>query len=784
MRRRWYWSGLFLSLAVGAILAFVGLLRIPAERGPWLGVSAARAAALLGLAGLAILHGTLALFFYRRPERAHFLAQHAQRIRFGLATSFVGGVLTLLLTRQYLPFSFYERLFPILSYLTAGAFLSWLWLISPLHSHLKSDWPGKAFLLTAIFVFSLVGWIAYSRMGLTRDTAYWAEPGIPITEAQLLAALLIGIMFLPLQEAKVAPILTGLGLWVLAVILWWLPPMQVMQSSFYAPMTAPHFAPYPYSDAAFYDSLAQSLLIGEGYLGRIPPRPLYVVFLAALHLLFGQNYSHILLAQTLVLGVIPPAFYLLARRLGSPAAGIGIALLAIFREWNSLWLSSVTRVSNTRTLMTDLPTLLVLLLVAWSVLRWLERPEASRSIWSGGLFGLLLLLRTQSLLLLPFLLLLSFLEHRSRLYWRMLLLFLAGMGAVILPWLLHNYIQSGFLAFDDPSQLGLLASQYSDRPLNPTPIHQNPLWFLLTRLIQEPGAVLGAVLNHTFATLIGGFLILPFQNVLVQGRYDLDWAERLSFQGTDRLLMIGYLLLFAFGLAAAWQRNRWRGLLPLFLTFGYALSNGVARFSGWRYNLPADWVGYFYLILGAIEGMQRLHFPITLPASVRISAFPLDLRQIAPALIILLAWGFLPWIAQEIVPSRYPSALSTPDAARQTLLNLGLPEQQTEKVLQRLEWQEGRLLYPRFFYKGIGLTGTNPWPAYTPQDYPRLGFVLLHRASWQVIFPVRQASVFPSQGAEVLIFGCKQADHFRAILLAVPQEGLLLRSDLPEWSCP
>ncbi len=784
MHRGGYWPGLFLSLAVGAILAMAWLLRIPAERGPWLGVSAARAAALLGLAGLAMLHGALALFFYYRPERASFLAQHAQPIRFGLAIGFLGGALTLQLTRQYMPLSFYERLLPILSYLLATALLSWFWLTPPLRSRLQFAWPLRVFLLIVTLVSGLVMWIARTRLGLTPDAAYWAEPGIPISTIQLLTALLIGIIFLPFQQSKGAPLLTGLALWGLAVGLWWLPPMQVMQGSFYAPITAPHFVPYPYSDAALYDSLAQSLLIGQGYLGRIPPRPLYVLFLAALHLFFGQNYSLILLAQTVILGLIPVAFYLLARQIGFPAAGIGIALLAIFREWNSLWLSSVTRVSNPRTLMTDLPTLLLLLLVAWSAVRWLERPQASRAVWSGGLFGLLLLLRTQSLLLLPFLLLIFLLEQRSRHSRHNLMLFLIGTGCVILPWLLHNYLQSGFLAFDDPSQLGLLASQYSDHPLTPTPIGKNPIGFLLTRLLQQPGMVLGAVLNHTFATLIGGFLGLPFQNVLAQGRFDLDWGQRLSFHGLDWFLLTAYLLLFAFGLAVAWQRSRWRGLLPLFLAGAYALSNGVARFSGWRYDLPADWMGYFYLLLGAMEGIRRLHFPPQLPAALPLSASPLDLRQIALPLGFLLGCGFLPWIAQELVPSRYPSALSSPSVARQMLLTLGIPKAPAEAAFQRLELREGRLLYPRFLYKGNGLGGTNPWPAYAPREYPRLGFVLLNQGIEQVVLPLRNAIRFPSQGVDVLVLGCKQADHFRAVLLAVPQESLLLQSDLPEWSCP
>ena len=37
------------------------------------------------------------------------------------------------------------------------------------------------------------------------------------------------------------------------------------------------------------------------------------------------------------------------------------------------------------------------------------------------------------------------------------------------------------------------------------------------------------------------------------------------------------------------------------MNLGYALANGIARFSSWRYNLPVDWVIYFYFAIGAIE---------------------------------------------------------------------------------------------------------------------------------------------------------------------------------------
>ena len=78
-----------------------------------------------------------------------------------------------------------------------------------------------------------------------------------------------------------------------------------MQNSFYGPINPPTNQTYPNSDAGYYDSMAQSLLIGYPYLGDIPTRPLYIVFLAFLHWLAGDRYNLIIAGQTLLLAFIP-----------------------------------------------------------------------------------------------------------------------------------------------------------------------------------------------------------------------------------------------------------------------------------------------------------------------------------------------------------------------------------------------------------------------------------------------------------------------------------------------
>jgi len=75
--------------------------------------------------------------------------------------------------------------------------------------------------------------------------------------------------------------------------------------------------------------------------------------------------------------------------------------------------------------------------------------------------------------------------------------------------------------------------------------------------------------------------------------WNLDWF--------NSVLVIIYLAVIAIGLGAVWKRLRWVGLVPLAFSLGYSLANGVGRFSGWRYDLPADWISYFYFGIGVAE---------------------------------------------------------------------------------------------------------------------------------------------------------------------------------------
>ncbi len=779
------------ALQTGA--AFLALLSIPRE------------GAGFSLSRLALL-GILLLFFlawvyllWRGRDDLDWFA-HPGRIALAAFLSWTSGVALFLLRyldpARLLPI--YVRLTPLLGYLSLLALeLCWLALARRYGMH-----PSRLRERGAVFRSALFAWaalllaflvVSLTRLGLNPDAAYWAEPGVPVLGWQLGLALTGGLclVWLSARESRLPlDVLLPPLVWLLGVGLWWSVPMSVMQSSFYAPMSAPQNVPFPNSDAAYYDSMAHSLLIGYPYQGEIPTRPLYIVFLAALHALAGERYDLILAGQTLLLAFIPVALYLLGQRLHSRAAGLIVALLAIFREWVSLWISSQTRVSNTRTLLVDLPTLLLLLLACLLVLAWFKRRDEKSALLAGGIFGLLLLLRTQSILILLVILPLAILilgRRRSTL--RLVAFFLSGLLASVIPWLFHNYLRTGAFAFDAPFQYRLLASQYrytGNLDLSGVDLQGKSLaGVLVAFVLRDPAFVFGFIATHFLATQINALLALPlmepYDGLFAPIRlYWMSWDGRLS--SGNLLLLLLYLAVIALGLGAAWQRLRWAGLTPLAFSIGYSLANGIGRFSGWRYDLPADWVWYFYFGIGAAEAfaVAALWFGAlperVLPAPAGSDAHRLRTAPLLLMLVVLALLGGLPWMAEGLASPRYagqtPERLLAMLAASNTVQQQGVTpsdliefSRQPQAVLQI-----GRVLYPRFFVRDRGLSSSNPWPAYMPRPFSRMGFVLINQARWEALLPSRQMPLPFPHAADAIVLGCQREGYVEARLVFFPGE--------------
>jgi hypothetical protein len=558
-------------------------------------------------------------------------------------------------------------------------------------------------------------------------------------------------------------------------------PVSVLENSFYAPISPPANMPFPYSDAGFYDYLSQSLLIGTDYLKSIPPRPLYVFFLAVLHFLFGQDYPAMITAQTMVLAIFPVTLYFLGRKLHSPAAGLTAALFATFREVVGLWISSNTRVANSKVFTTDFPTALAIALLCLVVIWWLENRDPGSTLAAGGAFGLLLLFRTQSMFTLPFVLILAWFvfQRKTRAWLKTGLVFGGALALTVLPWLAHNYTVSGKFSFDDPRQVAIIYSQYSftgNLDLSQfDPEKDSVAARLLEFTLENPAYVGNFITAHFLNTEIGGLLALPlikpfdglFEPVNL---YWVGWDGSLEWY--NLVLVILYLAILAVGIAAAWNRLRWVGLVPLAFNLGYALANGIARFSSWRYNLPVDWVIYFYCAVGVMEvfGSIASLFGAKLAgrnAQDPLKAFSLrDFRLIHIFILSVFVFvGALPWLAKGLATPRFTR---TQNQLIEELIVRGLPRTEIESFLSQPQASllEGRLLYPRMYRKDLGMASTNPWPAYAVRDYARMGFILLNDRAVQAIYITRDLLDLP-HGADTIMLGCRRDGYIEARLLDV-----------------
>jgi hypothetical protein len=805
--RPWRWYCILAALEAGAAIAF--LVALPREGS---GFSLARIGVLAFLLSALLFFGTAAARQMEPPSR---LLQYVLPISAILA--FVAAVVLYLL-RYLNPASllpYYQRLsIPVLYVLVLC--LQTLAVLAFPHFRASAvearralrNLPGAG--LVWLILLLILGIVALTGFGITPDPAYWGEPGVPILGWQLAFAILCAAltMLLSLRVARLSrlDIALSVAIWLLAVAAWLAVPLDVLQNSFYAPIRPPANVPFPNSDAGYYDSMAHSLLIGYPYLGEIPARPLYVLLLSVFHVLFGERYDLIIAAQTLVLALIPVVLFWLGSAIHSRPAGVIVGIAAIGREWTSLMVSSATRVSNTKMLLADVPTLLVMLLCCWLTLRWLTHKDTRAAAIAGGSYAMLLLLRTQTLALLPILLLFGVLAIgiRRRATYVQLAVFCATTVVTLSPWLIHNFMVTGQVALDAPFQYRIIASQYrytGNLDIQNVDLEgKSILGILAAFAARDPAFVLGFIANHALATQVSGVLALPrFHSSpgLLAGvePYWADWNGTLG--SPNLLLVVIYLGIIALGLVAAWSRLRWAGLLPLGMSLGYSLANGIARFSGWRYNLPADWIAYFYFAVGVAEIL------IIVAASLGVKAPSVQphatgtpdqkpgqaVRLIVGICLAFALIGALPWIGARLAAPRYgwaaPESLASRLSTSRAVNLAGITSEEIARarIGAGAVLEVGRVLYPRFFTRGTGLASAHPWPAYAPRDFPRLGFLLLNATRHDVLLPTRLIPQGLNHAVDAIVLGCQRDDYLEARLVLLPESDILIQVAPLSESC-
>ncbi|MGE5373682.1 MAG: glycosyltransferase family 39 protein, partial [Bacteroidota bacterium] len=665
-----------------------------------------------------------------------------------------------------------------------------------------------AFLLLWLFSFMTHLGFIHDEVGLS-----WGPPGTPVTFVQVNLVLaisfllLLGWLTIRTSRQKFLLFLFSkkdwiifFGLWLLAVLLW---------SS--TPMSATHFAPapllpneevYPNSDALIFDRSSYHLLNGIGFASQLIRRPLYVGMLALFHAMAGGNYERTIFLQILVLALIPPLVYLLTRELSNRLAGLMAAGMILLRENNAIGLSGLIITSHAKLMMSDMMSMLGVILVLYLTVRLLSREKYSN--WTpaivGACLGLTALIRAQVLILLPILLLFLLLSRKPvRKGIGICSLVLLGVVLAMLPWLWRNWNLTGTLVLDDRGEERLLARNYSTTPyLMPAQQEGETGREFSARLNAgvvafiraHPKEVLFFISNHFLRNMAASA-------VYVAPAYSTDtpsmlvknlplWGEWTGSLGTAGLPLFLNLAILALGAGIAASKNKLAGLFPLTALLAYGFGNALVRSSGWRFILPADWVilVYYSIALAYLPSKIKNLFPATVPTPAGSPAsFPWK-PSLAEALIffILLLLGASVPIAERTIHTSDYGRFSESARAEYSDQSEVSPQEINAFLEQKgAVVVSGMALYPRYIRPGV-----NIYLADAPSGYKYLHFWLMNETDNQIVLPLEASPAGIPHTAIVSVLGCRQDTYISAyaVIVQQPTKEILIRSPKVFLRCP
>ncbi len=767
------------------------------------------------------------LRLYRHPQQSLFLREFLVNNR-ALLWSLLGALCIFWLARflpsyRY-PFDLYNyalRLFPLLNWALAVNLLT-LSLVLCLRNapSLHHVFSNRVFQNGAIVFFLLVllfALIAWTGIGVRQREDYWYSAGVPVLLSQVVFALLIGIIFnrleaqRPLHQIRYLDAILFLAVWLAAAWLWARDPLRA--SYFF---TDTGINPLqPYSDSATFDTGSQYALIGQGlFNGRYFERPLYSAFLVYLHAAAGQNLETLMAVQAALFAVFPALIYLIGKEMHSRAFGAAAASMILARGINAIVLSNEMDLASPKMMLTDFPAAIGVALLVLLVLRCGKSPSKEiLGVWIGGTLGAILFLRIHALVLLPFVLAyLFFTLFKNWKQWLSVsLLIILGMASFTLPWDIRN-AEEGSPVFSTyfkrlesifRSRFGVSDDAYIPSPLEAPNVRaaarRERALFAPPPLKLCEGHIC-SIGNNFFHNLVTAFLSLPSSLTLDTPFFAVrdhapywqpDWTGKGMRTGEFFFIFIN-LVFLSIGIGAAWTADKRIGLFPIYLFFVYMFANGLARTSGGRYLVPADWLLCLYFLLGVFYFFsQPPQTPQDLqPGIAPVTGQPQRLRVLFSLGMVFLLGALIP-LADLPFPARYP-----PRNARQLAVeleeqgwlaraNLSLREAQAFARQRSAVILKGRLLYPRYYIAGKG-EPKQVYP-YLALDYPRLAFTMIGpfpRVEGFILKAPRPA-VMP-HAADAVVIGCRYPQYIEALVFIVLSEpgGVALRDPWTGLRCP
>jgi len=506
-------------------------------------------------------------------------------------------------------------------------------------------------LLIIIFLFT-----GFTKIGLVKNIPFWNVAGIPITGLQFLAVLiLVSASYIVLstpkikdQKEKGSKLLRFLPflIYIVTVLVWGLTPM--VKHFFSLQPMPPNYQPFPWSDARWLDIGSISILKGFGINFQDgSDKPLYMVFLAGLHLIAGFNYSILTWIQILVLSFIPVVLYLFGKQFIGHDFGVFIALITILRQRNSIVLSYKIASVNPKLLISETLTFLGIVLFSYVVFLFLKNPKPWLALLAGGIIGATSLIRLNPLLLFPLIGIISIISIiHLRAKWKLLSLYILGFLMVFSPVLIIDFSSTN--KYDPMEKFQMifkgrysLTSPYAIHPFvksfeselfgsdtissarmdsshnyfeNIKPINllerSNFFQTISNQLLIQADhdlTVMDRLVNHFLHNITASTMALPDgsnYDDLEHLRMRPYWVEGSGWQGklplSEVCIILLNVILLAFGLVYSWHKFHWAGLSPLIIFLGYDLALSLAMTSGSRYIVPIDWIFYFYYGLSVV----------------------------------------------------------------------------------------------------------------------------------------------------------------------------------------
>jgi hypothetical protein len=243
---------------------------------------------------------------------------------------------------------------------------------------------------------------------------------------------------------------------------------------------------------------------------------------------------------------------------------------------------------------------------------------------------------------------------------------------------------------------------------------------------------------------------------------NMDWwsTRSLGLSPSEIFGMLIVLMVIVFGAIRLFKKNGVSGLLPIFLFIAYNLSNGLARNSGGRYNLPIDWIGYTYFSIGLLYIFQSIYLLIK-PKSNMLSTINQNnnLKQkgaLGKNLFLVCLFIFISSLI-PITEAVFPKQFSTLTSAEVNNIVTGNPQLSTYVdqlvVNPAKSIIHGKALYPRFYLSGQGEPGS-AWVAYSKQQFDRIGFqVIYSEGRFDAIYSTKNIPAYFPNRSEIILIG-------------------------------